>query len=199
MRRARTSKPSAPRCRATPWPNSRLRRSLTFPVCRATDEQCALECRRPAGAALLVRQGDARDVVLAPDPLRCAAVDARVGGCLPAAERVPLRASQDRCRDILRLWPQSRRLRTFRARALHEGVRLMRVGRRGEKRGRGARVMGHACDPRRISSLYGIACSSRGTHDGSSASYVRSICCVVHAVQNIVCAEPIGHLHFHHY
>ena len=91
----------------------------------------------------------------------------------------------------------SRRLRTFRARALHEGVRLMRVGRRGEKRGRDARVMGHACDPRRISSLYGIACSSRGTHDGSSASYVRSICCVVHAVQNIVCAEPIGHLHFH--
>ena len=80
-------------------------------------------------------------MLLAPDPRRCAAVAARVGRCLRAAERVSLRASQDRCRDVLRLWPRSRRLRTSRAHALHEAVRLMRVGRRSEERGRAARAM----------------------------------------------------------
>jgi hypothetical protein len=84
----------------------------------------------------------------------------------------------------------------FRAPQAH--VQFVRFGRRGEKRGREARVMGHTCDPRRISSSYGIACSSRCTNGGSSASYVRFICFVVYAVQKIVCAEPIGHLHFHH-
>ena len=80
-------------------------------------------------------------MALAPDPLRCAAVVARVGGCLRTTERVPMRASQDRCRAVLRLWPRSRRLRTSRLRAPHEGVRLMRVGRRSEERGRAARGM----------------------------------------------------------
>ena len=55
-----------------------------------------------ADAALLVPQGGARDMLLAPDPRRCAAVAARVGRCLRAAERVSLRASQDRCRDVFR-------------------------------------------------------------------------------------------------
>ena len=68
----------------------------------------------------------------------------------------------------------------------------MARGVRSEERGRDARAMGHMCDPRRISSLYGIACSCRGTHDGSSATYVRFICFVVHAVQKIVCAEPMA-------
>ena len=41
-------------------------------------------------------------------------------------------APQDRCRAICRPWPRSRRLRTFRARAPHEGVRLVHVGRRSK-------------------------------------------------------------------
>ena len=40
-----------------------------------------------------------------PDLQRCAAVAARVRDCLRTAERVLLRASQDRCRDVLRVWP----------------------------------------------------------------------------------------------
>ena len=116
-----------------------------------------------------------------------------------AAECVPLRASQDRSLGPVRFSPPSWPLSTPTLQAAHGDVRLVGVVRRSEERGHDARAMGHMCDPRRFSRLCGVACSGRAAYDGSSASYVRFICFVVHAVQKIVCAEPIGHLHFHHY
>ena len=137
---------------------------------------------------------------LRPDRPRRAAFAARVIAACAVLSRVRLCAPQDRLRRYLRASPPSWALSTpsLRAPQARVHVQCVRFGRRGEKRGREARVMGHTCVPRRISRLYGIACSSRGTHGGSSALFVRSICFVVHAVQKIVCAEPMGHLHFHH-
>ena len=77
---ARSATPSAPRSRDTPWPTLTLLRTCQNSVRRTRDECGALECRRPAGAALLVPQGGAQDGSLAPDPRRCAAFAARVRG-----------------------------------------------------------------------------------------------------------------------
>ena len=71
-------------------------------------------------------------------------------------------------------------------------MRLVRVGRRSEERGRDACVMGRMCHQRRVSRLCGVACSGKAAYDGSSASYVRFICCVVDAVQKTVYAEPMA-------
>ena len=116
----------------------------------------ARRCPRPAGAALLVPQGDAPSRVLRPARDRCAALAARVRGCLSAAEGVLPRASQDRARGPVRASPPSWPLSTPTLRAVHGYVRLVGVVRRSEERGRDARAMGHMCDPRRISSLYGL-------------------------------------------
>ena len=135
---------------------------------------------------------------LCPARPQCAALAARVIAACAVLSCARLCAPQDRLRRYLRASQPSWALSTPSLRAPQAHVQFVRFGRRGEKRGRKARVMGHTCDPRRISSSYGIACSSRCTHGGSSASYVRFICFVVYAVQKIVCAEPIDHLHFHH-
>ena len=183
---------------AFPWSTLSFATFAQCPVHRATDEQHALACLRPAGAALPVPREGAPCVALRADRPRCAAFAARVIAACAVLSRARLCAPQDRLRRHLRASPPSWALSTPSLRAPQAHVRFVRFGRRGKKRGREARVMGRTCDPRRISRLYGIVCSSRGTHGGSSASYVRSICFVVHAVQKIVCAEPIGHLHFHH-
>ena len=66
-------------------------------------------------------------MALAPHGQRCAAFAMRARGCLSAAQCALIRTSQDRRRVVLRLWQRPRRLRTSRARARHEHVRLVCV------------------------------------------------------------------------
>ena len=123
----RTATPIAPFSRDIPWPTLSFSNVGSDFVHRARFEQGALESRRLAAAALLVPQGVAQTLVLAPRRQRCAALAMRARGCLSAAQRVLLRTSQDRRRFVFGLWQQSRRLRTSRPRVLHEGVRLVNV------------------------------------------------------------------------
>ena len=94
---------------------------------------------------------------LRPGRPRCAALAVRVVAAGAVLSCARLCAPQDRLRRYLRASPPSWALSTPSLRAPQAHVQLVHFGRRGEKRGREARVMGHTCDPRRISSLYGIA------------------------------------------
>ena len=82
---------------------SRSRRSAQILSRMSRDEQGALRCRRLAGTALLVPQGVAPAMAHRPARDRCAALAARVRGCLSAAEGVLPRASQDRARGPVRV------------------------------------------------------------------------------------------------
>ena len=73
--------------------------------------------------------------------LRCVAERARVRALHAPSECMLLHPPQDRCRAVLRLWARSRRLSTSTPRALHDGMRLVRVGSGSEERGRAARAM----------------------------------------------------------
>ena len=127
LRWARTATSRAPRSRDIPWPTLSFSDVCRFLSGRPVQSEGARESSRLAGAPLLVPQGGARDVGRRLHVRRCAASAARVCRCLRADERVLLRASQVRPRYVLRLCARSRRLRISRARALHEGVRLVRV------------------------------------------------------------------------
>ena len=118
---------------------SRSRRSAQILSRMSRDEQGALRCRRLAGTALLVPQGVAPAMVHRPARDRCAALAARVRGCLSAAEGVLPRASQDRARGPVRVSPPSWSLSTPTLRAAHGDVWLVGVARRSEERGRDAR------------------------------------------------------------
>ena len=144
----------APRSRDLPLPSPLILHARSNSVLRARDESDALESKRPAGAALLLPQGGAREVGRRPHPRRCATTAVRVGGCLRAAERVLMRASQDRSRDILRVWRPSLALPGPTPCALHGNVGLVVHRSRTEERG---------CDERGI-------CMSVGSPNGISTS-----------------------------
>ena len=118
---------------------SRYPRSAQFLSRMSRDEQGALRCRRLAGTALLVPQGVAPAMVHRPARDRCAALAARIRGCLSAAECVLPRASQDRARGPVRVSPPPWPLSTPTLRAAHGYMRLVGVVRRSEERGRDAR------------------------------------------------------------
>ena len=76
---------------------------------------------------------------------RCAALAARVGVRLRAAERRDLRVPQDLVRRPVRASPSSWALSTPSLRAAHGSVRLVRVGCRGDERVRDPRAIGRQC------------------------------------------------------
>ena len=122
-------------------PHILRRLQISFLSGRPAESESAREGCRQAGAALPVPQGGARDVGQRPHVRRCAASAARVCRCLCAAERVLLRASQDRSRDDFRVWAWSWVLPRSRAHDSHRNVGLVARGVRSEERGRDARAM----------------------------------------------------------
>ena len=119
LRWTRAATPRAPRSRDIPWPTLSFSDVCRFLSGRPAQSEGARECSKPVGAALLISQGGARGVGRRAHLRRCAAFAARVGHCLRAAERVLLRASQDRSRAVLQLWTRSQRLSTPTLRAAH--------------------------------------------------------------------------------
>ena len=107
---------------------SRSRRSLKCLSQSRDLREGARQPSRPAGKALLVPQGGALHLVLRPNRDWCAALAARVDGCLRAAERVLPRASQARARGAVQAGASSWALSARALQAAHGHVRLVRVG-----------------------------------------------------------------------